>query len=96
MTYCQACIKASKQSVTALDCEACPGRCPELSQDNEPAWSIWATIQTQWRFGMSGPVGLDYPAVWLVAESMGVEMHAANLGRIRALEREALEHMRKA
>jgi hypothetical protein len=45
---------------------------------------------------MSGPVGLDYPAVWLVAESMGVEMHAANLGRIRSLEREALEHMRKA
>lgn len=45
---------------------------------------------------MSGPVGLDYPAVWLVAETMDVEMHAANLGRIRALEREALEHMRKA
>jgi hypothetical protein len=53
-------------------------------------------VQTQWRVGLSGPIGLDYSAVWLVAESMDIEMHAANLGRIRALEREALEHMRKA
>lgn len=43
---------------------------------------------------MSGPVGLDYPAVWIVAETMGIEMHAANLGRIQALEREALKHLR--
>ena len=45
---------------------------------------------------MSGATGLDYPAVWLVAETIDVEMHAANLGRIRALERKALEHMREA
>lgn len=52
-------------------------------------------MQTQWRAGMAGPIGLDYPAVWLVAETMGVEIHEANLGRIRALEREALNHMRE-
>ena len=52
-------------------------------------------MQTQWRAGMGDPIGLDYPAVWLVAETMGVEMHEANLGRIRALEREALNSMRE-
>lgn len=75
-------------------CAACEGRCPELLPDNAPAWELWAAVQTQWRVGMGGPIGLDYPAVWLVAETMGVEMHSANLGRIRALEREALNSMR--
>jgi len=61
-----------------------------------PAWALWAASQTQWRVGVGGPIGLDYPAVWLVAESLGIEMHAANLSRIRALEREALNHMRES
>lgn len=78
-----------------LDCAACPSRCPDLLPENTPAWRLWTACQTQWRVGGAGPVGLDYPAVWLVAESMGIEMHAANLGRIRALEREALNHLRE-
>jgi len=53
-------------------------------------------VQTQWRQGSGGPTGLDYQSVWLVAEAMDVEMHAANVGRIRALEREALNSMREA
>jgi len=52
-------------------------------------------VQTQWRVGMGGPVGLDYPAVWLVAETLGIEMHQANMWRIKALEKEALAHARK-
>lgn len=50
--------------------------------------------QTQWRQGRSGATGLDYPAVWLVAGSMEIEMHQANLGRIRELESGTLKRMR--
>lgn len=76
-------------------CSSCTGRCPDLLPENAPAWGLWAAVQTQWRVGMAGAIGLDYPAVWLVAGTMGVEMHEANLGRIRALEREALTRMRE-
>lgn len=30
---------------------------------NLPAWNCWHAIQTQWRIGMAGATGLDYPSV---------------------------------
>lgn len=41
---------------------------------------------TQWRVGMAGATGLDYPAMYRVAESLGVQMIRANLQKIMALE----------
>jgi len=31
---------------------------------NVQAWDCWCSVQTQWRVGMSGRTGLDYPAVF--------------------------------
>jgi hypothetical protein len=45
---------------------------------------------TQWRVGMAGATGLDYPAMYLVADSLGIEVTRANLNKVQALERAVL------
>lgn len=35
---------------------------------NLRVWLAWCAVQTQWRVGMSGATGLDYPAVWAVLD----------------------------
>ena len=36
-------------------------------EENWPAVEIFLRVQTQWRVGMNGPVGLDYGAVeWVL------------------------------
>lgn len=37
---------------------------------NLPVWTVWRRLQTQWRVGMAGATGLDYPAVWLLVEKL--------------------------
>jgi hypothetical protein len=31
---------------------------------NVQAWECWCSVQTQWRTGLAGRTGLDYPAVF--------------------------------
>ena len=31
--------------------------------ENWPVWCLWGKLQTQWRTGISGVDGLDYPGV---------------------------------
>lgn len=39
----------------------------EVWEENWPAVEMFLRVQTQWRVGMNGPVGLDYGAVeWLL------------------------------
>lgn len=33
-----------------------------------PTWTLWQSLQTQWRVGMAGATGLDYAAVWAVID----------------------------
>lgn len=58
--------------------------------ENEAALSLWLAVQTQWRAGGMGIVGLDYGEVRRWARDMGVVMTAAVWGKIRALERHVL------
>lgn len=78
-----------------MDCNSCPNQCPELNQDNLPAWELWATVQTQWRTDMGQLVGLDYNALYLVAESLNIRMTPGNLQRIKSLETAQIQSSRK-
>ncbi|KIA78839.1 hypothetical protein QR66_19275 [Chromobacterium piscinae] len=65
----------------------------ELWPENEPAWTLWQTMQTQWRTGPAGITGLDYavlPAVW---EGLAVPPadRAARFASLRLCEAVALE-----
>lgn len=47
----------------APDDDRPPGDVVWLWPCNVRAWAIWQRIQTQWRCGMAGRDGLDYPGV---------------------------------
>ena len=62
----------------------------EIWPENETAVSLFHRVQTQWRIGMSGPTGLDYPAVESVMRLMAVEDQLDTLDRLQVMEHEAL------
>lgn len=66
-----------------------------LAQENRAAWRLWTSASTQWRVGMGGAVGLDYPAVEMVARAMGVRMDRPMLEKIQALEHAQLNRWAK-
>lgn len=45
---------------------------PRLRPENEAAWAAFMWVQTQWRVGFGGPVGLDYTACKVVLKAVGV------------------------
>ena len=45
---------------------------------------------TQWRVGFNGPYGLDYPAVFKVAELRGFDLDADTFAGLQVLENEQL------
>lgn len=55
-----------------------------------PAWRLWNRVATQWRVGMD-LVGLDYCAVFRVAEVYGEAMTPELLEGLQALEAEVLK-----
>lgn len=91
--YCRDCLKMHKQTDREPDCEECDGRCPELMAGNRRIFDLLCCVWTQWRVGMNGPVGLDYPAVYQTAAIMGVKMTPTVFMKMRAVERKALEVM---
>ncbi|MEI6158371.1 MAG: DUF1799 domain-containing protein [Roseococcus sp.] len=64
---------------------------------NWAALRVFLNLATQWRHaGADGvPVGVDYLAVRVVAELLGVPADADLLARLRVLEGEALRVMRE-
>lgn len=63
---------------------------------NWAALRVFLSLATQWRrAGADGaPVGLDYPAVPVVAQLLGVPADADLLARLRVMEAAALSVMR--
>jgi hypothetical protein len=39
-----------------------------LWPENWPVWCLWRDLETQWRVGLQGPTGLDYPGAWTLIE----------------------------
>jgi len=62
---------------------------------NADAWELWGRINTQWRVGAFAIVGLDYPAVFQVAELLGLELTPNLFYKIQLLEGKSLERFRK-
>lgn len=59
--------------------------------DMRAAFRLWQSSQTQLRVAFGGPIGLDYVAVRIVAEAIGVEMDAETLEALQVLEAEFLD-----
>ena len=71
------------------DCKTCT---PEIEEENEDAWELWNAVSTQWRIGgMGALIGLDYTALFRVAEAMEIEMSALLLRKIKRLENWVIE-----
>ncbi len=62
-------------------------------EENSEAWELWLEVNTQWRAGGMGIVGLDYPAVYREAERLEIEVSNCTMLKIKALERHVLEKM---
>ncbi|MBA2881834.1 hypothetical protein HNR65_002165 [Desulfosalsimonas propionicica] len=58
---------------------------------NADAWELYNVAATQWRFGPNGITGLDFPAVFELAEIMEIEKSADLLRKLKALETSALD-----
>lgn len=63
------------------------------SLDARSAMEVFDAAASQWRVGMNGATGLDYGAVYLVANTIGVEIDVPVLRYLQVLEQESLVAM---
>ncbi len=84
--YCEACRKTQNQADNKIKCRTCEARCPEIMLENREIWQLWIYVNTQWRVSNGGIVGLDYTAVFAIAEVYGIELTPALCRKIKALE----------
>lgn len=54
---------------------------PDLDPLNADLWLLWLQVQTQWRAGGMGLVGLDWPAVTAMARWLGYDLRIPRLYR---------------
>lgn len=64
-----------------------------LWPEHVPALELWGAVQTQWRHGFAGPVGLDYAGVEaaLRLQSTPRSERGERFAELRIMERAALE-----
>jgi hypothetical protein len=84
--YCEACRNTQTQTDKKIKCRTCEARCPEIMPENREVWQLWIYVNTQWRVSNGGIVGLDYTAVFAIAEVYGIELTPALCRKIKALE----------
>ncbi|MCU0842962.1 MAG: DUF1799 domain-containing protein [Thiobacillaceae bacterium] len=65
----------------------------EVFPENWPAVRVFDALGTQWRMSMAGPIGLDYAALPMVFDLLGIEDRAAVFEDLRTMERAALEEL---
>lgn len=59
----------------------------EVFEENWPVVELFLRVQTQWRTGMSGPVGLDYGAVaWVLKLTAEETSHRSLLEDLQIME----------
>lgn len=61
--------------------------------ENAEAVEVWAEIQTQWRAGPAGIIGMDYAEARAAADEIGVEWGICLKRKIQALERTELSRV---
>ena len=64
----------------------------EVLADVWPAFRLFEALSTQWRFGVGGPVGLDYGAIPSTGYLLGMKRHeiTSAFQDLRVMEAEAL------
>jgi hypothetical protein len=62
--------------------------------ENSEAWELWLTVQTQWRAGGFGILGLDYGCLMKMAGLLRIGLTPALLKKIQALEASTLKSSR--
>lgn len=70
-----------------------------MAQQHEvPVWPedmaavrVFSAAITQWRMGPMLPVGLDYPAVFAIAQRLGLRCAAREVQALQVMEAAALE-----
>ena len=67
----------------------------EVWEENWPAVELFLRVQTQWRVGMNGPVGLDYGAVQWVISLYAVQDPRAALEDLQIMEAAVLAAVSK-
>ncbi len=68
----------------------------EVWEENWPVVELFLRVQTQWRTGMSGPVGLDYVAVaWVLKLIAEESTHRALLEDLQIMEGAVLAYIAK-
>lgn len=67
----------------------------EVWPENWPAFSLFCTVQTQWRVGACGPTGLDYTPLLALMGRMKLsdQDHDDLFEDVQTLERAALAAM---
>ncbi|WP_369688322.1 DUF1799 domain-containing protein [Desulfatitalea tepidiphila] len=86
--YCQTCFKANSGNPPCEDCEWQP---PALLPENQDALELWLAVQTQWRAGPMGVIGLDYNVLYQEAIRLGIDLSPGVMKKIRTLEAATLE-----
>lgn len=77
------------------ECDSCSFRPPDLIPENEEAWELWQSAATQWRVSAFSLIGLDYNAVYQVAETFGIQITPSIIKKLQFLEHKTLEKSRE-
>lgn len=67
----------------------------EVYRENWETVLLFMQVQTQWRMGMNGPVGLDYSAIQLVCSVHNKALTPELLDGLQAMEMAALSEINK-
>jgi hypothetical protein len=95
LDYCESCKKIQEQTGKKENCPNCEYNRPDLIPENQEAWELWIGVGTQWRAGAFSLVGLDYNALYLVADTLLIDMTPAMLYKIQFLEHQSLKKIRE-
>jgi hypothetical protein len=97
---CKACRFIGKQKYKEDVCGLTGNTCLKwkqggdftLSPYGKEVYMLWNAVQSQWRVGFSGPTGLDYTAVKVIADTLGIDWDEQLLKHIQSLEGATLKY----
>lgn len=95
--YAKSPAQEANPSLAAIAAILAPARDFEVWPENMPAINLYLTVQTQWRAGASGLIGLDHNVVLAHMSRMHLtdRQHTWLFDDIRAIEGAALEILNK-
>jgi hypothetical protein len=84
-----------KKKAPCGSCDYGPHKAPELMPENIEALELWNQVNTQWRAGAMGMIGLDYSEVRTRARELDIDLSECVWRKIKALEGKILDKQYK-